>query len=497
MMATAKKAKKANNAKAKSRTKAAAKKIARKVVKLKSKVPAKKAVGAKKSVVKAAPANGLPKPSTKPWGEAGKALDGVKVLDFTHVQSGPTCTQLLAYMGADCIKVERPGVGDITRGQLRDIKGQDSLYFTMLNGNKRSITIDSKNPKGKEILERLIKHCDVLVENFAPGALDRMGLTWDYIHKTNPRMIVASVKGFGPGPYEDCKVYENVAQCAGGAASTTGFRDGPPVVTGAQIGDSGTGLHLAFGIMCALYQRQRTGRGQKVLCAMQDGVLNLTRVKLRDQQRLAHGPLTEYSQYGEGVPFGDAVPRAGNDSGGGQPGWILKCKGWETDPDAYIYFITQAPVWGAICDVIGKPEWKTDPDYATPPARLPRLRHIFDTIEEWTMTKTKFEVMNICNEHDIPVGPILSMKEIAEEQSLRDTGTVVEVDHPGRGKYLTVGNPVKMSDSITEVKRSPLLGEHTEEILTKVLGYSAKEYEEIKTSGAITPPEKPAKAEAA
>ena len=477
--------------KAKSKTKAAAKKSAKKVVKLKTKAPAKKAAA------KAASANGLPKPSTKPWGQAGKALDGVKVLDFTHVQSGPTCTQLLGYMGADCIKVERPGVGDITRGQLRDVKGQDSLYFTMLNGNKRSITIDSKHPKGKEILERLIKHCDVLVENFAPGALDRMGLTWEYIHKTNPRMIVASVKGFGPGPYEDCKVYENVAQCAGGAASTTGFRDGPPLVTGAQIGDSGTGLHLAFGIVCALYQRQRTGRGQKVLCAMQDGVLNLARVKLRDQQRLAHGPLTEYSQYGEGVPFGKAVPRAGNDSGGGQPGWILKCKGWENDPDAYIYFITQAPVWGPICDLIGKPEWKTDPDYATPPARLPRLRHIFDTIEEWTKTKTKFEVMNICNEHDIPVGPILSMKEIAEEQSLRDTGTVVEVDHPGRGKYLTVGNPVKMSDSITEVKRSPLLGEHTEEILTKVLGYSAKELEEIKTSGAITPPEKPAKAEAA
>ena len=441
--------------------------------------------------------NGLPRPSAKPWGQAGKALDGVKILDFTHVQSGPTCTQLLAYMGADCIKVERPGVGDITRGQLRDVKGADSLYFTMLNGNKRSITIDSKNPKGKEILERLIKHCDVLVENFAPGALDRMGLTWEYIHKTNPRMIVASVKGFGPGPYEDCKVYENVAQCAGGAASTTGFREGPPLVTGAQIGDSGTGLHLAFGIVSALYQRTRTGRGQKVLCAMQDGVLNLARVKLRDQQRLAHGPLTEYSQYGEGVPFGQAVPRAGNDSGGGQPGWILKCKGWETDPDAYIYFITQAPVWGAICDLIGKPEWKTDADYATPPARLPRLKHIFATIEEWTMTKSKFAVMDLCNEHDIPVGPILSMKEIAEEKSLRDTGTVVEVDHPTRGKYLTVGNPVKMSDSITEVKRSPLLGEHTAEILTKVLGYSAKEFEEIKGSGAITPPEKKQAAEAA
>jgi len=441
--------------------------------------------------------NGLPRPSSRPYGQAGKALDGVRVLDFTHVQSGPTCTQLLGYMGADVIKIERPGVGDITRGQLRDVKGQDSLYFTMLNGNKRSITIDSKNPKGKEIINRLIKHCDVLVENFAPGALDRMGFTWEYIHKLNPRMIVASVKGFGPGPYEDCKVYENVAQCAGGSASTTGFRDGPPLVTGAQIGDSGTGLHLAFGIVAALYQRMRTGRGQKVLCAMQDGVLNLARVKLRDQQRLAHGPLSEYSQYGEGIPFGKAVPRAGNDSGGGQPGWILKCKGWETDPDAYIYFITQAPVWGVICDLIGKPEWKADPDFATPPARLPRLRQIFDTIEEWTKTKSKFEVMEICNEVDIPVGPILSMKEIAEEPSLRKTGTVVEVDHPGRGKYLTVGNPVKMSDSPCEVMRSPLLGEHTDQVLKKELGYTDKEIAEIKMSGAITPPEKPAKAEAA
>src|SRR5918911_1659287 len=419
----------------------------------------------------------------------GKALEGVKILDFTHVQSGPTCTQLLAWFGADVIKVERAGEGDATRSQLRDIPDADSLYFTMLNHNKRSITLNTKHPKGKAALETLIQQCDVLVENFAPGALDRMGFTWERIQQLNPRMIVASVKGFGPGPYEDCKVYENVAQCAGGSASTTGFREGPPLVTGAQIGDSGTGLHLALGIVSAPYQRIRTGRGQKVLCAMQDGVLNLARVKLRDQQRLAHGPLKEYSQYGEGVPFGKAVPRAGNDSGGGQPGWILKCKGWEDDPDAYIYFITQAPVWGAICDLIGKPEWKTDPDYATPNARLPRLKAIFATIEEWTKTMTKFEVMEKCNALDIPVGPILSMKEIAEEPSLRATGTVVEVDHPVRGKYLTVGNPIKLSDSITEVQRSPLLGEHTDEILTKVLGYKANEVAEIKLSGAITAPE--------
>ena len=401
-----------------------------------------------------------------------KALEGVRILDFTHVQSGPTCTQLLAWFGADVIKVEKAGEGDATRGQLRDIPGVDSLYFTMLNHNKRSITLDTKKPKGKKVLDTLIKTCDVLVENFAPGALDRMGITWAHIQELNPRMIVASVKGFGPGKYEDCKVYENVAQCAGGAASTTGLEDGTPMVTGAQIGDSGTGLHLALGIVAALYQRTMTNRGQKVLAPMQDAVLNLCRVKLRDQQRLERThTMHEYPQYPDGK-FGDAVPRAGNASGGGQPGSILKCKGWETDPNAYIYFITQAAVWPAVCKVIGEEGWITDEAYATPAARLLHLKPIFARIEQWTMTKDKFEAMEILNEYDIPCGPILSMKEIAEDESLRETGTIVEVDHPVRGKYLTVGNPIKMSDSPTVVTRSPLLGEHTEEVLRQ-LGYDA------------------------
>src|ERR1700737_2096481 len=366
----------------------------------------------------------------------GKALDGVRILDFTHVQSGPTCTQLLAWFGADVIKIERPGTGDITRGQLRDIPNVDSLYFTMLNHNKRSITLDAKQPKGKEVLEALVRHCDVLVENFAPGALDRMGFTWERLQELNPRLIVASVKGFGPGPYEDYKVYENVAQCAGGSASTTGFDDGPPLVTGAQIGDSGTGLHLALGIVTALYQRVATGRGQRVLAAMQDGVLNLCRVKLRDQQRLARTHvMKEYPQYPNGE-FGSAVPRAANASGGGQPGTILKCKGWETDPNAYLYFITQGAVWPAVCKVIGEEGWITDEAYATPAARLLHLKPIFKRIEQWTMTKDKFEAMEILNQYDIPCGPILSMKEIAEDQSLRAPARGVEAEPPTRGADL-------------------------------------------------------------
>ena len=413
-----------------------------------------------------------------------KALEGVRILDMTHVQSGPTCTQLLAWFGADVIKVERHGVGDATRGQLRDIPDVDSLYFTMLNHNKRSITLNTKSVEGKNIFTRLIEECDVMVENFAPGALDRMGFTWERIQEINPRMIYASVKGFGPGPYEDCKVYENVAQCTGGGASTTGFDGGPPTVTGAQIGDSGTGLHLALGIAAALFQRVTSGRGQRVECAMQDGVLNLCRVKLRDQQRLAHGPLTEYPQYPNGT-FGEATPRAGNASGGGQPGWVVRCKGWETDPDAYTYVIAQAAAFEGLARTIGHEDWLDDPEWNTPKGRLSKLEKMFEEIEKWTMTKSKFEVMEILNPLNVPCGPVLSMKELAEEESLRASGTVVEIDHPTRGKYVSVGNPIKLSDSTTAVERSPLLGEHTDQILSEVLGMDSADIEAARSVGAV------------
>ncbi len=415
----------------------------------------------------------------------GKALEGVRVLDMTHVQSGPTCTQILAWFGADVIKIEKPGEGDPTRTQLRDIPGVDSLYFTMLNSNKRSMTLNPKTEAGKKIFRQLIEKCDVMVENFAPGAIDRMGFPWEKIQQINPRMIYASVKGFGPGPFEDCKVYENVAQCTGGSASTTGDIDGFPMVTGSQIGDSGTGIHLVAGILAALLHREKSGKGQRVTVAMQDAVLNLCRVKLRDQQRLARtGVLKEYPQYPNGK-FGAAVPRAGNASGGGHPGWIVRCKGWETDPDAYQYVITQAQAFPALAKIIGHADWLEDPEFNTPEARLPKLDFVFAEIEKWTMTLTKMEVLAALNAVNVPCGPILSMKELAEEPALRKTGTVVEVDHPTRSKYLTVGNPIKLSDSPSDVRRSPLLGEHTDEILKTVLGLHDDEIQAARQQGAI------------
>ncbi len=414
-----------------------------------------------------------------------KPLDGIRIIDFTHVQAGPACTQLLAWYGADVIKVERPGSGDVTRSQLRDIPGADALYFTMLNGNKRSLTLDTKTQEGKEVLEKMIKASDVMVENFGPGALDRMGFSWARIQELNPKMIMASVKGFSDGhSYEDLKVYENVAQCAGGAASTTGFWDGPPTVSAAALGDSNTGMHLAIGILTALMQRQKTGKGQKVSCSMQDAVLNLCRVKLRDQQRLDKiGYLEEYPQYPHGT-FSDVVPRGGNAGGGGQPGWVLKCKGWETDPNAYIYFTIQGHAWEPITKAIGKPEWATDPAYMTAEARQDKIFDIFATIEEWLKDKTKYEAVDILRKFDIPCAPVLSMKELANSPDLRKSGSIVEVDHKVRGKYLTIGSPIKFSDLEIEVGPSPVLGEHTDEVLAD-LGYSADDIAKLHTAKAV------------
>ena len=408
-----------------------------------------------------------------------KALSGVRILDMTHVQSGPSCTQILAWLGADVIKVELPGRGDITRSQLRDVPGVDSLYFTMLNCNKRSITLNIKSAKGKRILDELIKRADVLAENFGPGALDREGFTWEHLRELNPRIIFASIKGFGAGPWEDCKAYETIAQAMGGSMSTTGLADGPPTSTGAQIGDSGTGMHMAAAILAALYQRTSTGRGQRVEVAMQDSVLNLCRVKLRDQQRLKHGPLTEYPNRS----FGDEVPRSGNASGGGQPGAALRCApGGAND---YCYVIIQPPVWPALARIAGRPELADDPAYATPEARIKHLDEVFSVIEQWTMRHTKHEVMRMLMEADVPCGPILSMKDLIEDSALARRRIIASVEHPQRGTFKTVGCPLVLSESPVEITSSPLLGEHTADILREVMGCGDAELEQLRAEGVI------------
>jgi formyl-CoA transferase len=398
-------------------------------------------------------------------------LDGIKVIDFTGVQAGPACTQMLAWFGADVLKVERITGGDVTRHQLRDIPDVDALYFTMLNSNKRSLAINTKTQEGKEVMEKLIRDADVLVENFAPGAMDRMGLSWEHIHELNPRLIFGSVKGFNDdSPWSDLKVYENVAQCAGGAASTTGFWDGPPTVSAAAIGDSNSGMHLLIGILTALLAREKSGVGQKVSVSMQDAVLNLCRVKLRDQLRLERiGYLEEYPQYPNGT-FTDVVPRGGNAGGGGQPGWVLKCKEWETDPNAYIYFTIQEQNWERTCEAVGRPEWIDDPAYNTAKARESHIFEIFDEIEKWLADKTKYEAVDILRKFEVPCAPVLSMKEIAYDPALRASRSVVEVEHKERGTYLTVGCPVKFSGFTPTITGSPLLGEHTDEVLTEI-GY--------------------------
>ena len=406
------------------------------------------------------------------------ALEGVRILDMTHVQSGPSATQILAWLGADVVKLEAPS-GDITRKQLRDVDDADSLYFTMLNCNKRSITLNMKSDAGKEIFTRLVAESDVLVENFGPGTVDRMGFTWEKLREINPKLIYASIKGFGEGPYTHFKAYEVVAQAMGGSMSTTGSEDGPPMATGAQIGDSGTGIHTVAGILAALLQRERTGEGQRVSVAMQHAVLNLCRVKLRDQQRLAHGPLREYPN----GDFGDEVPRSGNASGGGQPGWAVRCK--PGGPNDYIYVIVQPQGWAPIANLIGRPELIEDPDWATPEARLSKLDKMFSLIEEWSLGHDKWTVLAALNEHNVPCGPILSTKEIIEDSSLADNDMIVTVDHPDRGEFKTVGCPIKLSDSPVRVQRSPLLGEHTAEVFRDQLGIDESELAELKANGVI------------
>ena len=419
-----------------------------------------------------------------------EALKGIRILDMTHVQAGPTCSQLLAWMGADVIKFEPPQ-GDATRGQLRDVAGADSLYFTMLNCNKRSITVNMKSAEGKAVFVDLLKLCDIVMENFGPGVLDRLGFTWEKIHEINPKIVMGSIKGFGSkGPYAEFKAYENVAQAMGGSMSTTGMPDSPPFVTGAQIGDSGTGLHLAIGLLAALHQANRTGEGQYVEVAMMDGVMNLCRVKFRDHQRLTRQALAEYS-----VPtyqnMGD-VPRAGNDSGGGQLGNAIHCK--PQGPNDWIYVVVQEAVWAALAGRVGPelgmPDLATDPQFATIGERRQNQQLMWTLLNKFASQYTKREVMAILNPLDVPCGPIMSTEDLATDEHVRGREMYVELDHPQRGKWWNVGMPIKLSASPARIERSPMLGEHTDDVLKNVLGYDEAKIAAMKTAGAFSAPPK-------
>jgi formyl-CoA transferase len=419
-----------------------------------------------------------------------EALKGVRILDMTHVQAGPTCSQLLAWMGADVIKFEPPQ-GDATRGQLRDVPNADSLYFTMLNCNKRSITVNMKSADGKQVFVDLLRHCDIVMENFGPGVLDRFGFTWERIHEINPKIVMGSIKGFGSsGPYADFKAYENVAQAMGGAMSTTGVPEGPPFVTGAQIGDSGTGLHLAVGLLAALHQANRTGQGQYVEVAMMDGVMNLCRVKWRDHQRLTRGGLSEYSVHTEkGMPY---TPRAGNDSGGGQLGNAIHCK--PHGPNDYIYVVVQEAVWeplaARIGPDVGQPGLARDPKFASIGERRKNQAEVWSLITQFASKYTKREFMAILSELDVPCGPIMSTEDLASDEHIRGREMYVELDHPQRGKWWNVGMPIKLSASPAVIRRSPLLGEHTDEILREVLGYDEAKIGSLRQTGAFSAPPK-------
>lgn len=425
-------------------------------------------------------------------------LQGIKVVDFTQVQSGPSCTQMLAWLGAEVIKIERPGKGDATRKELQFLPDEPSYYFLQLNSDKKSLALDAKTPDGKEILTKLIKGCDIFVENLHPGAMDKLGFSWEVVHQLNPRCIYGTIKGFPlSSQFKDLKAYEPIAQVTAGAASTTGWYEGPdniPTQSGAALGDSNSGMHLLIGLLAALCQREKTGEGSYVYQSMHNACLNLCRIKTRDQLTLDRiGYLTQFPQYPNGK-FGDFVPRSGNQEGSGVLGWTYKCKGWETDPNAYVYVILQREPkeFELACKAMGFEDWLTNPDYNTADARDRHKQEIWQRIQQFTIDKDKYEVVKLLSPYGVPVGPVLSTKEIMDDQSLYDGNTLVKIDQGGKiGTFVTVGCPFTMSNYQPTYGPCPELGGNTEEILAS-LGYTPEQMEQFKANGTTAPMPKPA-----
>lgn len=424
-------------------------------------------------------------------------LQGIKVVDFTNVQSGPSCTQLLAWLGAEVIKIERPGTGDATRNELQFDPNEPSYYFLQLNSDKKSLALDAATPDGKAILTKLIQDCDIFIENLHPGAMDKLGFSWEEVHKINPRCIYGTIKGFPvSSQYANLKAYEPVAQVTAGAASTTGWWEGDnavPTQSGAALGDSNTGMHMTIGLLAALMQREKTGEGVFVYQSMHNACLNLCRIKTRDQLTLDRiGYLTQFPQY-PNEKFGDFVPRSGNQEGSGVLGWTYKCKGWETDPNAYAYVILQRGKkdFELACKALGFEDWLTNPDFNTADARDRHKQEIYARIQQFCIDKTKYEVTEILSKGGVPVAPVLSTKEIMDDQSLYDGNTLVKINQGGNiGEFVTVGVPFTLSNYQPTYGPCPSLGENTEEVLTAA-GFTAAEIERFKTNGTTAPLPKP------
>jgi len=394
------------------------------------------------------------------------ALKGIRVIDLTNNQAGPSCGQMLAWLGADVIKVEEPGKGDIARTSLSDQPDVDSLFFLTFNSNKRSLTLNLKSPRGKEVFAKLVKTGDVLLENFGPGVLERLGFGFPTLQQLNPRLVYASIKGFGTyGPYSGYKSYEPIAQAMGGAMSVTGFPDGPPTFTWACIGDSGTGMHMTIGILAALMQRHATGQGQQVEVSMQEAVLNLVRVSLRDHQRL-----------------GKPVERTGNQLGPGVPGTTYRCA--PGGPNDYVFIFAQQQMWHPLLRAMGREDLIGDSRYDTADARVENREEVNTFIEAWTSRKTKYEVMEILAGAGVPCGACQDTGELLNDPHLRARDMIVEVEHPVRGNYLSAGNPVKLSASPTRITSAPLLGQQNQDILQE-LGYQEADIAALREEGAI------------
>jgi formyl-CoA transferase len=400
-----------------------------------------------------------------------RALDGIRVIDFTHDQAGPSCTQMLGWLGADVIKIERPPYGDRARRLWNaDNPNVDSYFFLLLNSGKRSTVLNLKTEEGKEIARRLIKEADVVAENLGPGVMERLGLGYDDVKRLNPRAVYASVKGFGSyGPYSAFKCFEPVAQATSGAMSVTGEADGPPLVSGANIGDSGTGMHLAIAILAALVQRGRTGTGQLVEVAMQEAVLNLTRVKFTGT-----------------LATGKPLARSGNKSATGGYSDLIRCAGEGSNDGVYLIIPPDnGEMFEAVARVIGRPDLLTDERFNKPPARARNAAALTEIIEGWTRQRDKRAVMQAFAEKGIVCGAVLDTAEVLADPHLRERGTVFDLDHPTRGKYSMIGCPVRLSDSPFETHAAPLMGEHTEDVLTSIAGYTAEEVRQLRNNGII------------